>query len=237
MSNQQHPPIQGFGITDQSDRTEDVIEGAPRVVVVDDDPGIRLLMRETLAEAGARYIQFDDTSIAFLCDPSLRDVVRAWGREPEDQLDEYAGRMNQVLDALPAGVTTTLHQCRGNREGMWAAEGGYDFVAERMFNELDVDVFFMEYDTPRAGDFAPLRHMPSDKSAVLGLISSKTPELEDIDELRQRIDDAAHYMPLDHLGISPQCGFASAVTGNPVTHEDQLAKLRLVAETADKVWG
>ena len=188
------------------------------------------------AAAGARYIQFDEVPLAMLCDPSLREALQVDGEDPGRRVNQYIDLMNACFRDR-GEVTIGLHLCRGNFKGQWLSEGGYDFVAERMFNELDVDVFFMEYDTPRAGDFAPLAHMPDDKSAILGLVSSKTPELEDIDELRRRIDDAARHMPMDHLGISPQCGFASAVTGNPVTYDDQVAKLRLVVDTAEKVWG
>ncbi len=189
-----------------------------------------------LADSGARYIQFDDVTIAFRCDPSLRDVVRGWGREPADQLDEFAGRMIQVLDALPAGVTTTLHQCRGNREGMWAAEGGYDFVADVMFNGINVDGYFLEYDSDRAGTFEPLRLVPAGKVVALGLVSSKTPELEPADALRRRIDDAARFAPIERLALAPQCGFASSLGGNPLGEDDEAAKLARIVEVAAKVW-
>ncbi len=189
-----------------------------------------------VAGAGARYIQVDEVPLAMLCDPSLREALQVDGEDPGRRVNQYIDLMNACFRDRGA-VTIGLHLCRGNFRGQWLTEGGYDFVAERMFNELDVDVFFMEYDTPRAGDFAPLRHVPASKSVVLGLISSKTPVLEDVDELRRRIDEAAGHTALERLGISPQCGFASAVTGNPVTYDDQIAKLRLVVETAEKVWG
>ncbi len=189
-----------------------------------------------LAEAGARYIQFDDTTIAFLCDPALRDVVRGWGRTPEDQLREYAARMNQALEVLPDGVTTTLHQCRGNREGMWAAEGGYDFVAEVMFNGIDVDGYFLEYDTARAGGFEPLRFVPEGKVVSLGLVSSKTPEMETTDALKRRIDEAAKFAPLEQLTLTTQCGFASSVGGNPLSEAEEEAKLARIVEVAGDVW-
>ncbi len=189
-----------------------------------------------VAAAGARYIQLDEVPLAMLCDPSLREALQVDGEDPGRRVNQYIDLMNACFGDR-GEVTIGLHLCRGNFKGMWLAEGGYDFVAERLFNELDVDVFFMEYDTPRAGDFGPLAHVPEDKSVVLGLVSSKTPVLEDIDALRRRIDEAGRHMPLERLAISPQCGFASAVTGNPVSHDDQAAKLRLVVETADKVWG
>jgi 5-methyltetrahydropteroyltriglutamate--homocysteine methyltransferase len=189
-----------------------------------------------LADAGARYIQFDDTAIAFLCDPALRDVVRGWGRSPEDQLAEYAQRMNQVIEVLPEGVTTTLHQCRGNREGMWAAEGGYDFVADAMFNAIDVDGYFLEYDSERAGTFAPLRFVPAGKVVALGLVSSKSPVLEPRGDLMGRIDAATRHVPIERLALAPQCGFASSIGGNPLSEAEEAAKLALIVDVAKEVW-
>jgi 5-methyltetrahydropteroyltriglutamate--homocysteine methyltransferase len=189
-----------------------------------------------LTDVGARYIQFDDTSIAFLCDPSLRDVVRGWGREPEDQLAEYARRMNQVIEGLPDDVTTTLHQCRGNREGMWAAEGGYDFVAEVMFNAIDVDGYFLEYDSERTGGFEPLRFVPAGKVVALGLVSSKTAALEPADALTRRIEEASRFAPIERLALAPQCGFASSIGGNPLGEDDEAAKLARIVEVASEVW-
>jgi 5-methyltetrahydropteroyltriglutamate--homocysteine methyltransferase len=192
---------------------------------------------EALVEAGARYIQLDDTSIAFICDPAHRDFVRSWGKEPEELLDVYADKINAVLKGLPADVTVTLHQCRGNREGNWAAEGGYDPVAEVLFNRVDVEGYFLEYDTPRAGGFEPLRFLPKGKWVVLGLVSSKKPDLESSDFLRHRIEAAARHAPLEQLALSPQCGFASSIKGNPLTQADQEAKLARIVETAYQVWG
>ncbi len=189
-----------------------------------------------LADAGARYIQFDDVTIAFLCDPALRDVVRGWGRTPEDQLTEYARHMNRVIDVLPDGVTTTLHQCRGNREGMWAAEGGYDFVAEVMFNGIDVDGYFLEYDSARAGTFEPLRFVPDGKVVALGLVSSKSPVLEPADALRRRIEDASRFAPIERLALAPQCGFASSIGGNPLSEDEEAAKLARIVCVAREVW-
>ena len=190
-----------------------------------------------LVAAGATYIQFDDTSIAFLCDPVYRDAVQRWGTEPEALLRIYAKRMNEVLEAVPSGVTVTFHQCRGNREGHWMAEGGYDPVADVLFNAIDVHGYFLEYDSERAGGFAPLRLLPKGKVVVLGIMSSKTPELESADALRKRIDEAAKVAPLEQLAISPQCGFSSSIGGNPLTEADQEKKLARLVEVARSVWG
>ena len=190
-----------------------------------------------LVAAGATYIQFDDTSIAFLCDPVYRDAVQRWGTEPEALLRIYAKRMNEVLEAVPSGVTVTFHQCRGNREGHWMAEGGYDPVADVLFNVINVHGYFLEYDSERAGGFAPLRLLPKGKVVVLGIMSSKTPELESADALRKRIDEAAKVAPLEQLAISPQCGFSSSIGGNPLTEADQEKKLARLVEVARSVWG
>jgi 5-methyltetrahydropteroyltriglutamate--homocysteine methyltransferase len=190
-----------------------------------------------LVAAGATYIQFDDTSIAFLCDPVYRDAVQRWGTEPEALLRIYAKRMNEVLEAVPDGVTVTFHQCRGNREGHWMAEGGYDPVADVLFNVINVHGYFLEYDSERAGGFAPLRLLPKGKVVVLGIMSSKTPELESADALRKRIDEAAMVAPLEQLAISPQCGFSSSIGGNPLTEADQEKKLARLVEVARSVWG
>ena len=189
-----------------------------------------------LTNAGARYIQFDDTTIAFLCDPALRNVVRGWGKTPDDQLAEYARNMNRVIEALPDGVTTTLHQCRGNREGMWAAEGGYEFVAEVMFNDIDVDGYFLEYDNERAGTFEPLRFVPKGKVVALGLVSSKSPVLETVDMLKRRIEEASRFVTIERLSLAPQCGFASSIGGNPLSEDEEVAKLSRIVEVAREVW-
>ena len=191
-----------------------------------------------LIDAGARYIQLDDTSIAFICDPAHRDYVRSWGMDPQKLLELYADKINETLAEVPDEVTITLHQCRGNREGNWAAEGGYDPVAEVLFNRIDVDGYFLEYDTARAGGFEPLRFFPKGKKRlVLGLVSSKKRELEPADLLQRRIAEAAKHAPLEQLALSPQCGFASSIKGNPITEADQEAKLARIVEVADKVWG
>jgi 5-methyltetrahydropteroyltriglutamate--homocysteine methyltransferase len=190
-----------------------------------------------LVQAGARYIQLDDTSIAFICDPAHRDYVRSWGEDPMRLLETYARRINETIAGLPADVTITLHQCRGNREGNWAAEGGYDPVADVLFNRINVNGYFLEYDTARAGGFEPLRFLPKGKRVVLGLVSSKTARVETADELARRIDEAAEVAPIEQLALSPQCGFASSIKGNPLGPHEQEAKLTRIVEVADRVWG
>lgn len=190
-----------------------------------------------LVEAGATYIQFDDTSIAFLCDPRHRTTIQGWGSDPDELLSEYARRMNEVVRDVPSHVTLTMHQCRGNREGHWAAEGGYDPVADVLFNQIDVHGYFLEYDTDRAGGFSPLRLLPEGKSVVLGIMSSKNPGLESEDDLKRRIDEAAKFAPLEQLAISPQCGFASSIVGNPLTEDIQEQKLARLVSVAEQVWG
>jgi 5-methyltetrahydropteroyltriglutamate--homocysteine methyltransferase len=190
-----------------------------------------------LAEAGATYIQLDDTSLPFLCDPVHRDYVKSWGEDPDKLLHTYADKLNAVLAGRPAGLTVTMHQCRGNREGNWAAEGAYDPVAEVLFGKIDVDGYFLEYDTDRAGGFGPLRFLPQNKVAALGLISSKTPVLENTDDVLRRIDEAAKHAPLAQLALCPQCGFASSVGGNPISADQQRAKLAHLVDIATRVWG
>ncbi|HZE59396.1 MAG TPA: 5-methyltetrahydropteroyltriglutamate--homocysteine S-methyltransferase [Burkholderiales bacterium] len=190
-----------------------------------------------LVKAGARYLQLDDTSIAFICDPEHREYVRSWGEDPMRLLDTYAQRINQTVAGLPSDVTITLHQCRGNREGNWAAEGGYDPVADVLFNRINVNGYFLEYDTARAGSFAPLKYLPKGKRVVLGLVSSKSARVETADELQRRIDEAAKVAPLEQLALSPQCGFASSIKGNPLGQAEQEAKLARIVEVANQVWG
>ena len=189
-----------------------------------------------LVAAGAKYIQFDDVSIPFICDPSYADVFRSWGTGPQALLSEYANRMNEVLERLPEDVTTTMHQCRGNREGLWAAEGGYDPVADVLFNQIDVDGYFLEYDTPRAGSFEPLRFVPDGKVAALGLVSSKSSEMESTHDLKRRIEEATKFAPLDRLALTAQCGFASSIGGNPLSEAEQEDKLARIVEVANDVW-
>ena len=190
-----------------------------------------------LSDAGCRYLQLDEVPIAMLCDPNVQATLAENGTDPMALLDRYIAVINDALAGRPAGMTVGMHMCRGNYKGQWMAEGGYAPVAERLFQGADVDAFFLEYDSERAGDFTPLGAMPDDKAVVLGLVSSKTPELEPLDDLRRRIDDAARFVPIECLAISPQCGFASSVGGNPVTEDDERRKLSLVAEVARQVWG
>jgi len=189
-----------------------------------------------LVAAGATYIQFDDTSIAFLCDPVHRATVERWGSGPDDLLHIYAQKMNEVLEHVPDHVTVTMHQCRGNREGHWGAEGGYDLVADVLFNQIDVDGYFLEFDTPRAGGFAPLRLLPKGKVAAIGIMSSKTPVLESVDDLKRRVEEATKFAVLDQLAICPQCGFASSIGGNPMSEQQQEEKLRRLVEVARSIW-
>lgn len=196
--------------------------------------------REEIAELaahGATYVQLDDVPFPMLCDPAVQARVRDAGLDPEQLLRDYIKLCNDCVRDKPEGVTTAIHLCRGNYKGQFLSEGGYDAIAETFFNELDFDAFFLEYDNPRSGDFAPLRHVPAGKFVVLGIVSSKTPVLEAPDDLKRRIDEAAAHLDLDQLCLSPQCGFASTIAGNPVTVEDEKAKLGLVVETAAAVWG
>jgi 5-methyltetrahydropteroyltriglutamate--homocysteine methyltransferase len=191
----------------------------------------------TLYEAGCRYLQIDDTNLPFLCDPALREHVRKIGEDPDTLPALYVRMMNDALRDRPADLTVCLHMCRGNHASSWIAEGGYDPVAAEVFGEMNVDGFFLEYDSPRAGGFEPLRHLTNGKVAVLGLVTTKKPQLESKDELKRRIDEAAKFVPLERLALSPQCGFASSITGNSVSPDDQKRKFALVVETAREVWG
>jgi 5-methyltetrahydropteroyltriglutamate--homocysteine methyltransferase len=199
---------------------------------------VRVFQQELadLAIAGCKYVQLDEVAIALLCDPAIRQKVEAIGSDPDRLVDLYIDAINQAVTALPGDVTVGVHMCRGNYKGHYLGAGGYDSVAERFFAGTKVDHFLLEYDTPRAGAFNPLRFVPKGRGVVLGLISSKTPVLEDIETLKRRADEAARYIELDRLAISPQCGFASSVAGNPLTEADQRAKLRLVVETAKAIW-
>ena len=191
-----------------------------------------------LVAAGARYIQLDDTSIAFICDPEHREYVRSWGLDPMRLLELYADKINETIAGLPDEVTVTLHQCRGNREGNWAAQGGYEPVAEVLFNRIDVDGYFLEYDTERAGGFAPLARLPKGKKRVaLGLVSTKSGRLEPEEELLRKVDGAAKFAPLEQLALSPQCGFASSIRGNPLGEAEQEAKLGRIVQVANRIWG
>jgi 5-methyltetrahydropteroyltriglutamate--homocysteine methyltransferase len=190
-----------------------------------------------LGELGCTYLQFDDTSLAYLNDPKQREYIASIGGDREHQHEVYIRHINEALAGRPEGMTVTTHMCRGNFRSSWAAEGGYDFVADALFNQLEVDGFFLEYDDERSGTFEPLRFVPEGKMVVLGLVTTKRGELESKDELKRRIDEASRFVPLEQLCLSPQCGFSSTVEGNLVTYEQQVAKLRLIVETAHEVWG
>ena len=190
-----------------------------------------------LGELGCTYLQFDDTSLAYLNDPKQREYIATIGGDREHQHVEYIRHINEALADRPEGMSVTTHMCRGNFRSSWAAEGGYDFVAEALFNELQIDGFFLEYDDARSGGFEPLRFVPKGKMVVLGLVTTKRGELEEADELKRRVEEASRYVPLEQLCLSPQCGFSSTVEGNLVTREQQLAKLRLIVETAGEIWG
>lgn len=189
-----------------------------------------------LATAGCRYVQIDETAFAKFGDADVQASLRARGDDPDALIDKYIDVTNRALDGVPE-ISIGMHLCRGNRAGQWHAEGGYEAVAEKLFNRLAITFFFLEYDSPRAGDFAPLRFVPRDKSIVLGLVSTKTNFLEDKSALTRRLDEAARFVPLDRLAVSPQCGFASTAAGNPISPEMQEAKLRLAVDLARDVWG
>jgi 5-methyltetrahydropteroyltriglutamate--homocysteine methyltransferase len=189
------------------------------------------------ADAGCRYLQFDEVNLAYLCDPSLRGQITARGEDPAALPDVYAGMINAAIADIPADMTITMHLCRGNFRSSFVASGGYEPVAEALFNAVKVHGYFMEYDSERAGGFEPLRFVPKDKMVVLGLVTSKSGALESRDELRRRIEQAAKYVALDQLCLSPQCGFASTEEGNVLSEDEQWAKLRTIVEIAEEVWG
>jgi 5-methyltetrahydropteroyltriglutamate--homocysteine methyltransferase len=190
-----------------------------------------------LAEAGCTYVQLDEVVTSCLCDERQRTKLRQRGDDPDAFLAQYTRTINRIAAQRPPGMTLAMHTCRGNYQGHWMAEGGYDPIAERVFNEIGVDAFFLESDSPRAGGFEPLRFMPRDKVVVLGLVSTKTSELEPADLLKKRIEEAARYVPLENLCLSPQCGFSSNYLGNPVTIDNQRRKLERVVQVAEAVWG
>ena len=192
---------------------------------------------QDLYEQGCRYLQIDETNLPFLCDPEMRAQVESIGEDPDALLPRYVRLFNDITRDVPGDMTVCIHMCRGNFASSWVAEGGYDPVAEAAFGDIGVDGFFLEYDTPRAGGFEPLRYLTGDKIAVLGLVTTKKPELETKDELKRRIGEASEHVPVERLAISPQCGFASTLVGNKITEEDQRRKLELVVETAAEVWG
>jgi 5-methyltetrahydropteroyltriglutamate--homocysteine methyltransferase len=190
-----------------------------------------------LAELGCTYLQFDDTSLAYLNDPKQREYIASIGGEREHQHEVYIRHINEALADRPEGMRVTTHMCRGNFRSSWAAEGSYEFVAETLFNELAVDGFFLEYDDARSGGFEPLRFVPQGKQVVLGLVTTKRGDLEKKDDLKRRVEEASRFVPLEQLCLSPQCGFSSTVEGNLVTREQQVAKLELIVETAGEIWG
>jgi 5-methyltetrahydropteroyltriglutamate--homocysteine methyltransferase len=190
-----------------------------------------------LGELGCTYLQFDDTSLAYLNDPAQRAEIAGRGEDAEHLHLRYINQINAAIKDKPAGMAITTHMCRGNFRSSWVASGGYDFVAEALFSQLNVDGFFLEYDDERSGGFEPLRFVPPGKMVVLGLVTTKRPELESKDDLKRRVEQAAKYVPADQLCLSGQCGFSSTVEGNALTHDQQLAKLRLIVETAQEIWG
>jgi 5-methyltetrahydropteroyltriglutamate--homocysteine methyltransferase len=203
------------------------------------DDVIAAYQREVAAleAAGCTYLQFDDTSFAYLCDATFREQVTARGDDPDKMVAQFAKATSGAIAKRSGRLLATTHMCRGNFKSTWMMQGGYEPVAEVMFANLDVDAYFMEFDSERAGGFEPLRFVPKDKVVVLGLITTKAPELEDKDFIKRRIDQAAKYVPLERLALSPQCGFASTHHGNLVTEDDQRRKLDLVVDIADDMWG
>ncbi len=190
-----------------------------------------------LGEAGCTYLQLDDTNLAYLCDPKLREGARQRGDDPDELPRRYARLINAAIEGRPKDMRVCTHLCRGNFKSAWVAEGGYEPVAEVLFNELEVDGYFLEYDDPRSGDFRPLRFVPKDKTVVLGLVTTKLAELESKDDIKRRIDEAAKYAPMEQLCLSPQCGFSSTVHGNEIARESQARKMRMIVELAREVWG
>jgi 5-methyltetrahydropteroyltriglutamate--homocysteine methyltransferase len=186
---------------------------------------------------GCRYLQIDDVTLPLICDPRCQAALRERGDDPQALIKTYAKVMNQLVAGVPEGMTIGMHMCRGNNRGKWMGSGGYETVSDVVFGSLDIDHFFMEYDSERAGDFRPLRNVPAGKTVILGLVSTKTPVLETRDALKRRIDEAARYLQRDQLCLSPQCGFASNFMGNPLTFDDQRRKLALVVDTAREIWG
>jgi 5-methyltetrahydropteroyltriglutamate--homocysteine methyltransferase len=190
-----------------------------------------------LAAAGCTYLQLDDTNLAYLCDAKMREGAKARGDDPNELPRRYASLINAAIANRPASMKICVHLCRGNFKSAWAAEGGYEPVAEVLFNALEVDGYFLEYDDARSGDFMPLRHVPKDKTVVLGLVSTKLDRMETKDDLKRRIDEAAKFMPLEQMCLSPQCGFSSTVHGNDIAVATQAAKIKLCVDTAKDVWG
>jgi 5-methyltetrahydropteroyltriglutamate--homocysteine methyltransferase len=192
---------------------------------------------QALYDAGCRYIQMDDTNLAYLCDPKMRQGAIDRGDDPDELPRTYSALINSVIDGRPDDLTVGVHLCRGNFRSTWFAEGGYEPVAEVLFNELNVDAYFLEYDDERSGDFAPLRFVPENKTVVLGVVTSKTGDLEPKDFIIGRIKEAAKYMALENMCLSPQCGFSSTAHGNELTADAQWAKLGMIVDISREVWG
>jgi len=190
-----------------------------------------------LGRNGCTYLQIDETNFAYLCDPKLREQVRSIGEDPEKLPHTYAKLINNSIKDKPADMIVCMHLCRGNANSAWVAEGGYEPVAETLFNEIDITGYFLEYDSARAGGFEPLRFLPKGKIAVLGLVTTKKGALESKDELKRRIDEASKFVPLEQLALSPQCGFSSTLEGNKITVGEEIAKLERIVEVAHEVWG
>lgn len=189
------------------------------------------------ADSGCRYLQIDETNLAYLCDPDQRQMLKERGDDPEKLPNIYASLINTAISDRPSNMVITMHLCRGNFRSLWIAQGGYEPIAEILFNQVNVNGYFMEYDTERAGGFEPLRFVPKGKTVVLGLVTSKTGKLETKDDLKRRLDQASRYLDLEQLCLSPQCGFASTEEGNVLAEDEQWAKLSLIVETADEIWG
>jgi 5-methyltetrahydropteroyltriglutamate--homocysteine methyltransferase len=192
---------------------------------------------QAFAEAGCRYLQLDEVNLAYLCDPEQRQILRDRGDDPDSLPAVYADMINTAISGRPSDMRITMHLCRGNFRSSWIAQGGYEPVAELLFNRIGVDGYFMEFDSERAGNFDPLRFVPKGKTVVLGLVTSKTGALETAEYLQRRIEEASHFVDLEQLCLSPQCGFASTEEGNSLTEDEQWAKLARIVEVAEKVWG
>jgi 5-methyltetrahydropteroyltriglutamate--homocysteine methyltransferase len=218
-------------------------DGIDKAVYPDEDmywADLLRVYREEIAALGAlgcTYVQFDEVPIALLCDPKIQGRIARWGWDWRKLLDRYVWALNQASAARPAGMHVGVHLCRGNFRGHFIGSGGYEPVAEKLFNAVAADSFLLEYDSERAGDFTPLRHLPKHKGVVLGLVSSKDAALEPLDTLRRRVEEAARHAPVDRLAVSPQCGFGTTVGGAPMTEDEQKCKLELVGKLARAVWG